>query len=96
MTKPHSVQYRISYFAVSKNDNFNFNTSGNLNLNLKFDKTYKEIKSVISDLSGKTLLTTSANNIAELTLDISALSKGIYILNIITEDGFYVEKIVKK
>ncbi len=69
-------------------------TSGNLNL--KFDKTYKEIISVISDLSGKTLLTTSANNVAELTLDISALSKGIYILNVIADDGFYIEKIVKK
>lgn len=68
-------------------------TSGNLNL--KFDKNYKEISSVVSDLSGKTLLTTSANNISEITLNITTLSKGIYILNIIADERFYVEKIVK-
>ncbi len=69
-------------------------TSGNLNL--KFDKNYKEISSVVSDLSGKTLLITSANNISEITLNITTLSKGIYILNIIADERFYIEKIVKK
>lgn len=68
-------------------------TSGNLNL--YFEKSYKEISIVISNLSGKTVLATSANNIAKITLDISSLSKGLYILNIITDNGFYVEKIIK-
>ncbi len=66
------------------------------NLNLQFDKSYKEMSIVISDLSGKRLLTTSANNLTELTIDISTLSKGIYLLNIIADEAFYAEKIIKK
>ena len=69
-------------------------TSGNLNL--KFDKTFKEISIAVSDLSGKSVLTTSANNLNELTLDISTLNKGIYILNIVADDCFSVEKIVRE
>ncbi len=68
-------------------------TSGRINL--KFAKGYKDIKIVISGLSGKTVLTTSANNAAEVTLDLSTLSKGFYILNISAEDNFCAEKIVK-
>jgi PKD repeat protein len=66
------------------------------NLNLTFDRSYFEISIAISDLSGKILRTTSANNKAELTLDISTLSKGVYLLNIITDGGYYIEKIVRK
>lgn len=69
-------------------------TSGNINL--KYDKTYTEISIVISDLSGKTLLTTSANNVAEVTMNINTLSKGMYLLNIIADGSCYVEKILKK
>lgn len=65
-------------------------------LNLKYDKTYKEISIVISDLSGKSILKRSVNNLAEFTLDISTFSKGIYILKIIADDQVYVEKIIKK
>lgn len=64
-------------------------------INLKFNKDCKEISTVISGYSGKILLTTSAKNVAELTLDITTLSKGIYILNIIADDDFYIKKIIK-
>jgi hypothetical protein len=69
-------------------------TSGNLTL--LFNKKYKKINSVISDLSGKVLLSTSVDNVAELLLNITTLSKGIYILNIKADGQVYVEEIVKK
>jgi len=103
ITKCGKSDTKIKTIEVSVLNTENFNqkklrvypnpTSGNLNLH--FEKSYKEISIIISNLSGKTVLATSANNIAKITLDISSLSKGLYILNIITDDGFYVEKIIK-
>ncbi len=66
------------------------------NLNIEFDKSYHKISLVILDISGKILLRNSGNNLAEFTLKISSLNKGIYILNIIADNHYYVEKIVKK
>lgn len=64
-------------------------------LNLNFEKSYNEVSVVISNLTGKTVLTTSAKNSANIALDFSTLSKGLYILNILADDVFYVEKIIK-
>ncbi|MGB3342990.1 MAG: T9SS type A sorting domain-containing protein [Aequorivita sp.] len=81
--------FHLKPFSVYPNP-----TSGDLNL--QFNKIYKEVNTVISDLSGKTVLTTSTKNTSQLTLDISTLSKGIYILNVIADERFSVEKIVRK
>lgn len=64
-------------------------------LHLKFEKSYKEVSVLISNLSGKSVLSTSLNNTAEIALDISTLSKGLYILTILSDGGYYVEKIIK-
>ncbi len=69
-------------------------TSGNLYLN--FGKSFKNIAIDLSDFSGKRILTTSVNNTDSSTLNLSSLSKGIYILKLWVNDRFYSEKIVKK
>jgi hypothetical protein len=56
-------------------------------LNIDFDKSF--IGS-ISDLSGKKVM-----NFSNTTIDISQLSSGVYILNIISDDKYFNKKIVK-
>lgn len=69
-------------------------TSGSLNL--RFGKAHAAINIDISDISGKSVFTTSAANTFDLNLDTSAFSQGIYLLSIIADNQFYVKKIVKR
>lgn len=50
-----------------------------------------ELSGKITDLTGKTLMTISTKDI-----DVSSLSAGIYLLDIVSEDKRYVSKIVKE
>ena len=50
-----------------------------------------ELSGKITDLAGKTLMTVSTKDI-----DVSSLSAGIYLLDIVSEDKHYVSKIVKE
>ena len=61
-------------------------TKNLLHINLE-----NELSGKITDLTGKTLMTVSTKDI-----DISSLSAGIYLLDIISEEKHYVSKIVKE
>lgn len=95
-TKTKTIEISVLSTGSFEKENFNLYpnpTSGNLNF--KFNKTYKDLVIILLDFSGKTVLKTSANNLNELTLNISTLSEGVYILNIVAEDRIYIEKVVK-
>jgi len=57
----------------------------------------KKIKQLtIYDLNGRVLMTLSNQNGKDyMTIDLSDFSKGIYLINIITENGILTEKIIK-
>lgn len=58
--------------------------------------SYKEIKEVaIYDLMGKLILATTLKNESQPTLDLSGLTSGTYILEIITSESTQIEKIIK-
>lgn len=65
-------------------------------LNLEFNRNYESINVTISDLSGKSVLATSTKIRSELALNISNLSKGIYVLKLIADESIYFEKVIKK
>ncbi|HLS29648.1 MAG TPA: T9SS type A sorting domain-containing protein [Flavobacteriaceae bacterium] len=89
ITTLNTVDFTVETFTAYPNP-----TSGNLHLTRA--EGFKEINIVISNLSGKSVLSTSANNMHELTLDLSNLSPGIYMLNIGDGNRSYVEKIIKR
>lgn len=56
----------------------------------------KEIKEVkIYDIVGKLMLSTSLKNETEASMDLSELSSGTYLLQVITADSSQIEKIIK-
>lgn len=69
-------------------------TSGKLII--KQDNTFKNAEIILSDLSGKSILSTSADSSNELIIDLSHLNKGVYLLSITTDENSYVKKIIKK
>jgi len=64
-------------------------------LNVYFAETGNMAREIrIYDLSGKEILTTS-NNTKQLTLDVSALPKGVYLLKVSEGDNVRVKRFVK-
>lgn len=50
----------------------------------------------LSDVNGRTIKTSNFNNFNEVELSVSELNSGIYFLNINTEKGFVVKKLIKE
>ncbi len=69
-------------------------STGTFYLNL--EASAKPSSVTITDLTGKTILTVEAQEHAPvpLQIDISNQPKGIFFIKIITETGFYIEKII--
>lgn len=84
----------ISDFKVKTFKAYPNPTSGDLHL--EHQDGLKNISIVITDLSGKIILTTSAKILDKITLDLSNLSPGIFMLNASDGDRSYVKKIIKK
>ncbi|MEZ0129179.1 T9SS type A sorting domain-containing protein, partial [Flavobacterium sp. LBUM151] len=56
-------------------------------------KTQEEVLNVtVYDITGKSINTKVNNN----QIDVSSFTKGIYIINIATENASYVQKFIKK
>lgn len=89
ITTLNTADFTVETFTTYPNP-----TSGNLHLTR--EEGFKDIDIVISDLSGKAVLSTSANETDELTLNLSNLNPGIYMLNIVDGNRSYVKKIIKK
>lgn len=49
----------------------------------------------VTDINGRTIKTINANNVSELQINVSDLSSGVYFLNINSDSGSTVKKIVK-
>ncbi len=67
---------------------------------IKFDNTVKgNITIRVTDVTGRVVMSQSANKSAQLfnqSFDISSLENGIYLMNIITENGKATSRIVKQ
>lgn len=86
-----------SFETVANNDIKIFpNPSQNI-VNLKFPSTIEVNKVLLTDLSGKKIMTVNINSkIQQLTLDLNTIASGLYLANIISEKQIWTKKIVKK
>ena len=68
------------------------------NINSNPHKTNKELNQLKNELSGKIIDLTGKNlmNVNTKYIDVSSLSAGIYLLDIVSDDKHYVSKIVKE
>ncbi len=79
-----------SNFGVSPNPVKN-------SLNLKNLQSVKISQIQITDLNGRTVQTRNFGNVAQdLTVDVAALSSGVYLLSITSDQGSTVKKIIKE
>lgn len=95
LTNPTSDVFLMKLTAANlANKNFVFNTTKtypNPTKNLLHIDIETALSGKITDLAGKTLITVSTKDI-----DVSSLSAGIYLLDIVSDDKRYVSKIVKE
>jgi hypothetical protein len=86
------------YQALALND---FNQAVTIYPNPATDKLFIETKNEISswkiiDMQGKQLLQNKKVNNSKTFIDVSGLLSGIYIVEIETENGKFIHKLVKK
>lgn len=80
-------------------ENLNFNIYPNPTQNelfLEIESAGKNGIVTVFDLKGKIILKTAINNRATISLDVSKLPSGIYIVNLVTDNGFYSKKLIKQ
>ncbi len=82
-------EFNIETFVISPNPT-------SKDLNIKLNKIYKEVKIIVFDIKGKSIVKRTAYDSAILNVDVSTLSNGMYILNIYADTDFYSAKISKR
>ncbi|QAA80447.1 T9SS type A sorting domain-containing protein [Aequorivita sp. H23M31] len=95
-TKIKTVEIQTLNKQIFNQESFSIypNPAHNI-LNLKLKKNYKNIQIIILNLSGKTVFNQSVENVSDFTMDISSLSKGLYLIKIAWDNIFYIEKMIK-
>ena len=78
----------IKTFSIEKNP-------VDSNLNISLSQTISEGNITIYDLLGKQVITKNISNIASVSLDVSALNKGLYLVSINSENGKETKRFVK-
>ena len=70
--------------------------SDKINVELDLDETSDNVRIVITDLSGKQMMNQRFENVRSQTFDfnVSTFANGAYLMNIITDEGFRVDKFV--
>jgi hypothetical protein len=63
---------------------------------LLFDKNYRQVQVTISSILGQNVYSGSGRNITGQLLNLNAFASGVYVLNVVTEEGVYSTKLVKK
>ncbi|MCX7549907.1 T9SS type A sorting domain-containing protein [Xanthomarina sp. F2636L] len=59
------------------------------------NKNYKDIRMVVFGISVKTILKSTVQYVESLNMSLSALPRGMYILNIVADNHFYSTKVIK-
>ncbi len=102
----HVVRLHLDGFTSTKNDLellesskvniFPNPVSDNLNVELDLNENSENVRIVITDLSGKQMLSQRFENVKSQTFNfnVSTFSNGAYLMNIITDEGFRVNKFV--
>lgn len=66
------------------------------NLTIKLNKNYKDICIVIFDITGKSIIRRTGQDEKSLNVDLTVLTSGMYILNIVADGYFYSSKVIKQ
>lgn len=86
LTESSLEKYSISIYPNPTNDRFN----------IRLDHPIDELKASVIDAQGRHVLQTSTNKTNHLTIDLSDQPAGVYLLQLITENGVSSHKVVKR
>jgi len=84
----------VDEFAIASQYSIFPNPANNL-LSIKVKKNFGKVNLTLTDINGRQVLSTTANLLDQVDLDISALQSGLYILNIKGETISVNNKIIK-
>jgi hypothetical protein len=95
------IQGYCSYLAGIENHNsvsshVTINTLGNGIYELVLDRNYKKADVTIRTVLGQEVYSSRVNNSRKEMMNLSSFAKGIYLLNITTEEGQYTTKLFKE
>jgi hypothetical protein len=74
----------------------NIHTLGNGIFELSLDKSFSQVHVNVASVLGQSVYSMAMNNKVRETIDLSSFAKGIYLLNIVTEDGKYTTKLIRE
>jgi hypothetical protein len=63
---------------------------------LKLDKAFNKVNVTVSTALGQTVYSSSTNNSLNDIIDLSSFAKGVYLVNVVTEEGMFATKIVRE
>jgi hypothetical protein len=72
------------------------NTLGNGLYELMLDRNYDKVQVNVSSILGQSISDGQKNNSLKQIIDIGSFASGIYLLNIVTEEGQYTTKLVRE
>lgn len=73
-----------------------FPNPANSQITLQANSEFKNAEIIILNALGEKVLTQSSNNATSLTLDVSALSNGIYFVQVLSNNKFFNQKFIKQ